>query len=166
MSNGGCHVEDLLSRDDVAVFTLTASSLHAQQQEASLLKVEMPGQGFDLVFAMAKPGGARNDLRGMPDLLVVYAGDGELAFAIDDKTQGHIQRHGRPVRPGLHLPGCVRDRQNDTGLSLCRPEDGKGGRGADGLARSPNKPEPFMHKVGVPGTEGISHIPPPGHRSP
>ena len=147
----------------VAVF-LTASPLHAQQQEASLLKVEMPGQGFDLVFAMAKPGGARNDLRGMPDPLVVYAGDGELAFAIHDK------RDMFKDMGVLFAPACTFRAASATGKTTpvsvyVVPKSEK--PGAVRMASlDPLQPDPFMHKVGGPGTGWDMHIPPPGHQSP
>src|SRR3974377_1191017 len=37
------------------VLSLGASRLHAQQRAATLQKVEIPGIGFDLVVALAKP---------------------------------------------------------------------------------------------------------------
>ena len=150
MSNGGCHVEDLLS--GLPSLRLPDSEpADAQQQEASLLKVDMPGQGFDLVFAMAKPGGARIDLRGMPDPLVIYSGDGELAFAIDDKTLDML----KDVNV-LYAPACTFRAASATGKTTpvsvyVVPKSEKPGAVRMASLR-PLQPEPFMHKVEVPGT--------------
>jgi hypothetical protein len=135
----------------VAAFALAASPLRAQQQEASLLKVDIPGQGFDLVFAMAKPGGARSELRGMPDPLVIYSGDGELAFAIDDKTLDML----KDVNV-LYAPACTFRTSSAPGKSapvsvyvVPKSEKPDAVRMA---SLDPPQPEPFMHKAEVPGT--------------
>ena len=135
----------------VALVAFGSAPANAQQQEASLLKVDMPGQGFDLVFAMAKPGGARSDLRGMPDPLVIYSGDGELAFAIDDKTLDML----KDVNV-LYAPACTFRAASATGKTTpvsvyVVPKSEK--PGAVRMASlHPLQPEPFMHKVEVPGT--------------
>lgn len=135
----------------VAAFALAASPLHAQQQEAKLLKVEMPGQGFDLVFAMAKPDGATSDLRGMPDPLVVYSGDGELVFAIDDKTLDMFKDVS-----AMSAPACTFRTANAAGKSapvsvyvVPKSEEPS----TVGMASlDPVQPERSMHKLEVPGS--------------
>jgi len=85
-----------------ALVVLGTGVVNAQQQEATLRKVDVLGTGFDLVFAMAKPGGAYTDLRGIPDPLVAYAGDGKLAFAIDDNVVEMFKDIGI-----LNAPACT-----------------------------------------------------------
>lgn len=135
----------------VAAFALAASPLHAQQQEAKLLKVEIPGQGFDLVFAMTKPDGATSDLRGVPDPLVIYSGDGELAFAIDDKTLDMFKDVS-----AMSAPACTFRTVTAAGKStpvsiyvVPKSEE----PGTVGMASlDPVQPESSMHKLEVPGT--------------
>ena len=135
----------------VAAFALTGSPLHAQQQEAKLLNVGIPGQGFNLVFVMAKPDGATSDLRGVPDPLVIYSGDGELAFAIDDKTLHMFKDVSL-----MSAPACTFRTANTAGKSTpvsvyVIPKSEK--PGTVGMASvDPVQPEPSMHKLEVPGT--------------
>ena len=117
----------------------------AQQQEATLQKVELPGTGFDIVFAMAKPGGAIADLRGMPDPLVVYSGEGKLAFAMDDKVLEIL----RDVDV-LNAPPCTFQMISNEGNSpVTLYVVPKYERTA--AIQVASQPVPFMRKVEVPG---------------
>jgi len=135
----------------IATFAVAASPLHAQQQEATLLKVDMPGQGFNLIFAMAKPDGARSDLRGMPDPLIIYSGNGELVFAVDDTTLGMLGDVNV-----LNAPACTFRAVSATGKTspvtvYVVPKSEK----LDAVRMAsldPPQREPFMHKVDVLGT--------------
>lgn len=135
----------------VAMFTLAASPLHAHQQEAKLLKVEMPGQGFDLVFAMAKPDGATSNFRSVPDPLLVYSGGGDLAFAIDDKTLAMFKDVS-----AMSAPACAfrtanaADKSTPVSVYVVPKSEKPGTVGMAPLDRV--QAEPFMHKVEVPGT--------------
>ena len=135
----------------VALVAFGSAPANAQQQEASLLKVDMPGIGFDLVFAMAKPGSARSDLRRMPDPLVIYSGDGELAFAIDDKTLDML----KDVNV-LYAPACTFRAASATGkttpVSVYVVPKSEKPDAVRMTSLDPLQPEPLMHKVEVPGT--------------
>jgi len=96
----------------VAASLIFTSPLHAQQQEAALQKVKVPGTGFDLVLAKVKAGGASSDFRGMPDPLIVYSGDGNLAFAVDAKTQELLKDVGI-----LKAPACTFQAESDNLLN-------------------------------------------------
>lgn len=41
-----------------ALIALATGSVNAQQQEAVLQKMQVPGAGFDIILAMPKPSGA------------------------------------------------------------------------------------------------------------
>jgi len=56
----------------------------AQQREAMLERISVPGTGFDIVVAMPKPGGATYRLGNSPDALIVHLIGDDLALAFDD----------------------------------------------------------------------------------
>jgi hypothetical protein len=68
-----------------ALVALGIGPLHAQEQEAFLQDIEVPGAGFDFVLAAPNPeAGALPDLGNMPDALVVHLYGGELVLVFDD----------------------------------------------------------------------------------
>jgi len=70
-----------------ALVVLGTSAVNAQQQEAVLKKLEVPGAGFDIVIAMPKSQtGATIDYEKSPDALVVRLIGGELALAFDGEA--------------------------------------------------------------------------------
>src|SRR5262249_9077487 len=80
-----------------ALIAFATSSADAQQREAVLQKVAVPGASFDIVVAMPKPGGATYNLDNSPDALVVRLVGGELAIGFDDpikmiKASDHLRR--------------------------------------------------------------------------
>jgi hypothetical protein len=67
------------------LIALSTSSVNAQQQEAVLRKLVVPGAGFDLLIAMPKsPGGVTYDFSESPDALIIHLIGGELALGFDD----------------------------------------------------------------------------------
>ena len=70
-----------------ALVALAAAPTHAQQQEAVLRKVEVPGAPFNLIFAMPKPGGTTYSLARSPEALLVHLIGGELALGFDGETE-------------------------------------------------------------------------------
>ena len=64
----------------VAFIAFTMPTANAQQREAILQKVEVPGAPFDLVLATAKSPAAIFDLAESPDALVIHLVGGELAL--------------------------------------------------------------------------------------
>jgi hypothetical protein len=67
-----------------ALMAFTMGSANAQQKEAVLQKVEVPGAALDIILAMPKPQGVTFDLSESPDALLVHLIGGELALAFDD----------------------------------------------------------------------------------
>ena len=66
-----------------ALLAFGAASANAQQQEAVLQKVTVPGATFDIILAMPKPSGATYNLGNSPDALLVHLIGGELALGFD-----------------------------------------------------------------------------------
>ena len=58
-------------------------SANAQQREAVLQRIAVPGAGFDIVLAMPKSGGATYNLGNSPDALIMHLIGGELALGFD-----------------------------------------------------------------------------------
>jgi len=73
---------------------LGTGAANAQQREAVLKKLEVPGADFDLVVAMAKPGGAVFVQQGLPDPLVVNLVGTELAIAVDSDVAKMVKDIG------------------------------------------------------------------------
>ena len=69
------------------LIAFTSNPAHAQQREAMLQKVEVPGAAFDLVVAMPKTPGAVVDLSESPDALVIHLAGGELALGFESAEQ-------------------------------------------------------------------------------
>lgn len=67
-----------------AFMAITMGSATAQQREAMLQRIAVPGSGFDIVVAMPKPDGATYSLANSPDALVVHLIGDDLALAFDD----------------------------------------------------------------------------------
>jgi len=68
-----------------AFVALGASPLYAQEQEAVLQTVKVPGAGFDLVLATPHPeGGALPDLSNTPDAMIVHLPGAKLALVFED----------------------------------------------------------------------------------
>lgn len=67
-----------------ALMALATASANAQQKEAMLRRMEVPGAAFEVIVAMPKPQGAVFDLSESPDALVVHLIGGELALGFDD----------------------------------------------------------------------------------
>jgi len=70
-----------------ALIAFAGNSVSAQQQEAMLQKVEIPGAAFDLVVAMPKTPGAVIDLNESPDALVIHLAGSELALGFESAEQ-------------------------------------------------------------------------------
>ena len=70
-----------------ALLVFTAGSANAQQKEAVLERMEVPGAAFDIILAMPKPQGAIFDYSKSPDALVMHLIGGELALAFDGEEK-------------------------------------------------------------------------------
>jgi hypothetical protein len=96
----------------VALIVLGTSVAAAQQREAFLKKLEVPGADFDIVVAMAKPGGAIVDQGGLPDPLVVSLAGTELAIGLDGEAVMMIKDIGL-----LLTPACAANAGRKNGSS-------------------------------------------------
>ncbi len=86
-----------------ALVVIGTAPVNAQQQEAVLQKLEVPGADFDFIVAMAKSqAGATIDLRGQPDPYIVYPIGDELAFAVDGEVEKMFKDIG-----SLRIPSCA-----------------------------------------------------------
>ena len=67
-----------------ALVAFATGAANAQQKEATLQKLEVPGSAFDIIVAMPKPGGVTFDLSELPDALLVHLIGGALALGFDN----------------------------------------------------------------------------------
>jgi len=132
----------------VALSTIPA---HAQQQEATLQKVNVPGAGFDIVFVTAKPGGAKADWRGMPDPFVVYSGNGKLAFALDDKALEMLKDISVLNTLACTFQAASNDDKSSTPVSVYVVPKHEVPATIGMASRNAPQPQPIMHKVKVLG---------------
>ena len=70
-----------------ALIVFATGAANAQQREAILQTIEVPGAAFDLVLAIPKTPAAMVDLGGSPDALVVHLVGGELALVFESAEQ-------------------------------------------------------------------------------
>ena len=70
-----------------ALIAFAPVPLSAQQQEAVLQKMEVPGAAFDIILAMPKSPGATYNLGNSPDALIVHLIGGELALGFDGEEK-------------------------------------------------------------------------------
>jgi hypothetical protein len=88
---------------------LGTSPLCAQEQEAALQEVELPGAGFNIVLATPKSPAATIDLGETPDALILHLNGGELALGFEDG------RKMLEARDFLQHPGCAFRASEDGG---------------------------------------------------
>jgi len=70
-----------------ALIALVTSPANAQQQDAVLQKLEVPGALFDIIYAMPKPTGVTLNLARSPEALLVHLIGGELALSFDGEEK-------------------------------------------------------------------------------
>ncbi len=66
-----------------ALLVGTMIPVGAQQREATLQRIEIPGAPFDLLIAAPKPAGVIYDLAEAPDALLLNLAGGELAIGFE-----------------------------------------------------------------------------------
>jgi hypothetical protein len=71
----------------IVLVVLAVASANAQQREATLQRLPVPGTNFDIIIVTPKAGGAVIDQRGLPDPLIVNIAGGELAVAVDGEVE-------------------------------------------------------------------------------
>jgi hypothetical protein len=94
----------------VVLLTLGSSLAQAQQQEAVLHRVGVPGAGFDIVVARPSSSGATINLGRSPDALVVHLIGGELALSFDSEVRM------LKALDSLQLPACAFQVDRVTGI--------------------------------------------------
>src|SRR5262249_39098626 len=84
-----------------AVIALATTSVSAQQREAVLQKVNVPGAPFEIIVARPKPAGGIINLARSPDALIVHLIGSELALSFDglDKMLNALDV--------LQMPACA-----------------------------------------------------------
>lgn len=87
-----------------AVVIVTTVSAQAQQREAALQRVEIPGSSFDLLVAAPKPGGVFYDLAEAPDAFLLNLAGGELAIGFE-RVDAMLDAVELVRGPGCYLPG-------------------------------------------------------------
>jgi hypothetical protein len=85
----------------VVLLTLGLSLGQAQQQEAVLHRVGVPGAGFDIIVARPSSSGETVDTGRSPDALVVQLIGGELALSFDSGERM------LKALDSLQLPACA-----------------------------------------------------------
>jgi hypothetical protein len=70
-----------------ALLALAPVSLLAEEREAILQKVDLPGSAFDILLALPTAEGALMDVGKSPEALVVHLVGGELALAFESGEQ-------------------------------------------------------------------------------
>jgi hypothetical protein len=66
-----------------AVAVIAAGPVAAQEQEATLRRIEVPNAGFDIMLAMSKVPAAIVDLAESPEALVLHLAGGKLALGFE-----------------------------------------------------------------------------------
>jgi hypothetical protein len=88
----------------VAVMAFAAGTAKAQQKEALLQRLDVPGAAFDIILAMPKPQGATFEFSESPDALLVHLIGGELALGFDDaETMLKVAAGLRRPLAALHI---------------------------------------------------------------
>ena len=94
-----------------AFIVLGMTSLKAQQLEAVLQRVELPGAGVEVLLAMPKSPATTIDLGESPDALILHLSGGELALGFEDG------RKMLEVMDFLQHPACAFRAHSDGGKS-------------------------------------------------
>jgi hypothetical protein len=134
-----------------ALVVLGTGVVNAQQQQATLQSVGLPGTGLDIIVATPKSPATTLDLAMSPDALVINLFGGKLALALNSENEmlnawdvlrrpgcafqsqgkdGTVQPISVYVVPNYTVPATIRT------ASLVAPQS-----------------EPIMRKVGVPGSD-------------
>ena len=70
-----------------ALLTAAMGTANAQQQEAVLQRIAVPGAHFEIILAMPKSGGVTYRLAKSPEALLLHLIGGELALGFDDEEK-------------------------------------------------------------------------------
>jgi len=127
-----------------ALIVLGTASVNAQQQEAVLQTVALPGTGLDIVLAMPKSPATTIDLAMSPDALVINLIGGKLALPFNSENEM------LNTLESLQRPGCTFQTQSKKSVSVYVVP----GRAASSArTASAHLSEPTMRRVDVPGSD-------------
>ena len=70
-----------------ALIACATNSVNAQQQEAVLRKIDIPGTPFEIIVATPKPAGTTINLARSPEALIIHLIGGELALSFDGEDK-------------------------------------------------------------------------------
>lgn len=133
-----------------ALVLLSTGAVNAQQQQATLQTVALPGTGLDIVLAMPKVPAATINLAMSPDAAVVGLIGGKLALAFNS------QKESLRAWEALQRPGCAFELQGKDGTALpiaayvVPSRTPRAGIRTASLAAP--QPAPLMRKAEVPGS--------------
>ena len=133
-----------------ALVFLGTGAVNAQQQQASLEHVELPGTGLDIVLAIPKSPASTINLAMSPDALVMNLIGGQLALAFNSETDA-LQTWA-----SLQRPGCAFQvqRKNDTAqtpIAVYVIPNHTAPAAIRTASLIAPQPDPIMHKVELPG---------------
>lgn len=129
-----------------ALAILGTSAVNAQQQEALLQNIELPGTGLDIVLAMPKSLGTTINLAKSPDALVANLTGGKLALAFNSENEMV------KALESLQRPGCAFESQS-VPISVYVIPNHKAPAAIRTASLVAQLPEPIMRKVEVPGSD-------------
>jgi hypothetical protein len=120
-----------------SILGFSPNQVHAQQQEATLQRIQVPGSAFAVMVALPKPGAANIDLAKSPEAFGVALVGGELALTFESGE------HMLQALDNLRIPLGAFHIRDSCGKSLIPaamyivPEDGP----RDGSERTNNRSE-------------------------
>jgi hypothetical protein len=135
-----------------ALVIFGTAAANAQQQEAMLQNVELPGTGLDIVLAMPKSPGATINLAKSPDALVINLIGGELALAFNNENE-MLQALESPRRPACAFQTEANDGTSKKPVSVYVVPNHKTPKGTRTASLVTPQPEPTMRKANVPGSD-------------
>lgn len=129
-----------------ALAVLGTSAVNAQQQEAFLQNIELPGTGLDIVLAMPKSPGTTINLAMSPDALIANLPGGTLALAFNSENEMLT------ARESLQRPACAFRSQGEP-VSVYVVPNHNPPAAIRTVSLVAQQPEPTMRKVEVPGSD-------------
>lgn len=135
-----------------ALAVVGTGAVNAQQREAILQNVELPGTGLDIVLAMPKSPGATIDLAKSPDALVVHLIGGKLALTFNDEKE-MLKTFKSLQRPACDFQAASKGRALQMPVSAYVAPNHKAPAAIRTASLVAQQPEPTMRKVEVPGSD-------------
>ena len=135
-----------------ALVVLGTGAVHAQQQQATLQTVALPGTGLDIVFAMPKSPAAIDNLAMSPDALVVNLIGGKLALVLNSQDE-MLNAWNSLRRPGCAFQSHGTDGTMQTPIAVYVVPNFTTPAAIRTASLVAPQPAPLMRKVQVPGRD-------------